>query len=129
MTRKNLETSGLEAILGIVSKESGNKSDAVKQRPAEPAAKPAGEGSAASPEHRRGRPKGSGKSPVERRPVSCKIREDQYLKLGAIAEMAGCSRQDLMDEAYDRLIASFEMENGPVDAESLKRYGKFNVKF
>ena len=42
---------------------------------------------------------------------------------------AGCSRQDLMDEAYDRLIASFEKENGPVDIESMKRYGKFNVKF
>ena len=85
----------------------------------------AGEGSAG----RRGRPRGTVKDARERRAVSCKMLEEQYRKVGIIAGFAGCSRQDIMDEAYERIIASFERENGPIGEDDARPYGKFNVKF
>ena len=129
MARKELAQAGLAALVGGM------------QRQAEPPVVPAvpdGPAPAAVRQERpdvveegpavrqRGRPKGSVKSDVERRAVSCRIQEEHYRKIGAMARLAGCTRQDLMDVAYERLIASFERENGPVAVEEEPR---FNVKF
>lgn len=129
MVKKNLEMSGLEALTGSFKPQSDRKSESTSAPEKPSSASPAGEGPEAPDEPRRGRPKGSVKSSVPRRAVSCKMQEVHYLKLGVMAEMAGCSRQDLMDVAYERLIASFEKENGKINTDSSRPFGRFMVKF
>lgn len=131
MARKELAQAGLAALVGGVQRQAEPSKAPVEQapvpvRPEQPQVIEERPMVGAPVVRQRGRPKGSVKSDVERRAVSCRIQEEHYRKLGAMARLAGCTRQDLMDVAYERLIASFERENGPVAVEDEVR---FNVKF
>lgn len=137
MGSKKLAEDRLKALVGDFSGNSLQIPADAGRGVGSPSNPPSGGGVGESPEvvveepaHRGpGRPVGSGRSAEARRSCSCRMLEEQYLKLGRMAGLAGCTRQDLMDEAYRRLIASFERENGPLDDVKDTGRGVFKVKF
>ena len=111
MKKKETSVSGLDAILGSFA-----------QNPV-----PSGEGSAVSPassegaeketpeeSRRRGRPVGTTKSDVLRRPFSMKMQDAHYEKLSAVAYWDRMSKQDVMDMALDEFFAAYEKKNGVI---------------
>lgn len=131
MTRKNLAESGLQALVGGFNRQPDGdsqrnvpKGEEVHQRSVAP---PATEEISQEAPRKPGRPKGTKADGEPRQNVCFRLLESHHAKLSVMARLAGCSRQALLDVALERLICSFEQENGAITAE--EETVRFNVNF
>lgn len=102
MVKKELSTSGLDAVMGEfagMSKSSSRESESQLQ---------------GDDQRRRGRPVGSGAGGPERKLVSSNLMVEQYAKISAIAYWERRSKQDILDEALGEYISRYEERNGAV---------------
>ena len=113
MSKKDISDNGLNAILGSFAKpveEAVHEPDSPKDVPSaeSPAQEPAEES------RRRGRPVGTTKSDVLRRPFSMKMQEVHYDKLSSVAYWDRLSKQDVVDMALEEFFSRYEKKNGAI---------------
>lgn len=111
MAKKEISDNGLEQILGSFAPARATAPSIQKEEPqpnanAEPAPT---EGT-----RRLGRPVGTTKNDVLRRPFSMKMQESHYQKLHSVAYWDRLSKQDVMDMALEEFFSKYEKANGAI---------------